>query len=98
MRLAAPWGLFFMDTRLSGCTILVVEDEPLIALCIVDIFKAAGASIEVARSLAAAREFVEGNSICAAVVDFGLCDGDANELCERLNHNNVPFVLHSGYI
>jgi len=32
------------------------------------------------------------------VVEFGLCDGNANELCERLNHKRVPFVLHSGYI
>ena len=32
------------------------------------------------------------------MVEFGLCDGNANELCERLNHKRVPFVLHSGYI
>ena len=97
MRLAARWGRL-MGTSLSGRNILIVEDEPLIALCIVDIFRAAGASTEVARSLAAAQELVEGHSISAAVVDFGLGDGDANELCTQLNHMHVPFVLHSGYI
>ena len=97
MRLAARWGRF-MDTRLSGRNILIVEDEPLIALCIDDIFRAAGASTEVARSLAVAQELVEGHNISAAVVDFRLCDGDAAELCEQLKHKHVPFVLHSGYL
>jgi DNA-binding response OmpR family regulator len=87
-----------MDAVLSGRTILIVEDEPLIALCIVDIFRAAGASIEVAPSLAAAQELVENYSISAAVVDFGLGDGDAHELCDQLNHKHVPFVLHSAYL
>lgn len=96
MRLAAPWGCP-MDTSLSGRTILVVEDEPLIALDIVNGFLSAGAKVSVARSLADARTLVEDGGICAAIVDFGLGDGDANDLCERLNEKRVPFVLHSGY-
>jgi DNA-binding response OmpR family regulator len=53
--------------------------------------------VAVARSLADARKLVERDGICAAIVDFGLADGDANELCERLGRKHVPFVLHSGY-
>jgi DNA-binding response OmpR family regulator len=86
-----------MDTTLSGRTVLVVEDEPLIALDIVTSFERAGAAVAVARSLADARDLVEHNGICAAIVDFGLGDGDANVLCERLAQKHVPFVLHSGY-
>jgi DNA-binding response OmpR family regulator len=96
MRLAAPWGCL-VDTKLSGRTILIVEDEPLIAIDISDTFKRAGASPAVAHCLAVARKLVEDDGICAAIVDFGLSDSDANELCRLLHQNGVPFVLHSGY-
>ena len=86
-----------MDTSLSGRTVLIVEDEPLIALDIVNGFKRAGAAVAFARSLADARSRVEHGGICAAIVDFGLGDGDANELCVQLSQKHVPFVLHSGY-
>jgi DNA-binding response OmpR family regulator len=86
-----------MDTSLTNRTILVVEDEPLIALDIANGFQAAGAEVALARSLADARKLFERDGICAAIVDFGLGDGDANELCERLNQKHVPYVLHSGY-
>ena len=86
-----------MGTSLSGHTILVVEDEPLIALDIVSGFERAGAAVSVARSLADARNLVEHDGISAAIVDFGLVDGDARELCARLDQKHIPFVLHSGY-
>lgn len=86
-----------MGTSLSGRTILVVEDEPLIALDIVNGFEAAGASVAMARSLASARDLVERQDISAAIIDFGLGDENANGLCARLTGKQVPFVLHSGY-
>ena len=64
-----------MDTTLSGHTILVVEDEPLIALDIANDLQNAGAKVAVAHSLADARNLVERNGMSAAVVDFGLGDG-----------------------
>ena len=30
-------------------------------------------------------------------MDFGLGDGQADELCGRLKQRRVPFVLHSGF-
>ena len=96
MRLAAPWGCL-VDTRLSGRTILIFEDEPLVAIDISDTFTRAGASVAVARCVQAARKLVEDDGICAAIVDFGLADAGANELCRRLHQKRVPFVLHSGY-
>jgi DNA-binding response OmpR family regulator len=86
-----------MDTSLSGRTILVVEDEPLIALDIERSFRRVGADVPVARSLTDAFGLLERTGISAAIVDFGLVDGDADELCLRLNEKQVPFVLHSGY-
>jgi DNA-binding response OmpR family regulator len=35
--------------------------------------------------------------LSAAVLDFGLTDGDGTGLCELLKQRGVPFVLHTGY-
>jgi CheY-like chemotaxis protein len=35
--------------------------------------------------------------LSAAVVDFGLSDGDGAALCQLLKERRIPFVLHSAY-
>jgi DNA-binding response OmpR family regulator len=82
---------------LVGHTILVVEDEPLIALAIVEDFTAAGASVHTAYNLCDGLRLADDPDLSAAVVDFGLSDGKGSALCERLNERQVPFVLHTGY-
>jgi DNA-binding response OmpR family regulator len=86
-----------VDTNLVGRTVLIVEDEPLIALEIVAAFELAGANTVTAHTLAEGRNVVEKDVLSAAVLDFGLGDGDADQLCHRLNERQIPFVLHSGY-
>jgi DNA-binding NtrC family response regulator len=86
-----------MDTNLAGRTVLIVEDEPLVALDIVKAFERAGAIAVRARTVAQARNIVEQDGLSAAVLDFGLADGDAEQLCHCLSEREVPFVLHSGY-
>jgi hypothetical protein len=56
-----------MCTSLAGRTVLIVEDEPLIALDIVTSFRAAGASAVAARSLAEAHRHIEQKDLSAAV-------------------------------
>lgn len=85
------------STSLAGRIVLIVEDEPLIAVDIVAAFERAGAATLVARSLATAIRLVEHDGLSAAVVDFGLGDGDADALCGRLTARGIPFILHSGY-
>jgi DNA-binding response OmpR family regulator len=82
---------------LSGHTILVVEDEPLIALDIVEGFRAAGASVHTAHSLRDGLRLVDRLDLSAAVLDFGLGDGEGTVLCERLGDRGVPYILHTGY-
>jgi len=84
-------------TGLAGRSVLVVEDEPLIALNIIQAFETAGAHVEAARTLAEAKFLVDRDGLSAAVLDFGLGDSEAHALCERLTTRNIPFVLHSGY-
>lgn len=86
-----------MAISLVGCTVLIVEDEPLIALDISRVVERAGANTLQARSLADARRLVDHDGLSAAVLDFGLGDGDAAALCDRLSERGIPFVLHSGY-
>jgi DNA-binding response OmpR family regulator len=82
---------------LAGHSVLIVEDEPLIALGIIQAFESAGAQVNTARTLTQARRLVERYGLSAAVLDFGLGDGDADALCDRLTELKIPFVLHSGY-
>jgi DNA-binding response OmpR family regulator len=82
---------------LSGRSVLVVEDEPLIALDIADGLRTAGASVYCAHNLRDGLRLAMHPDLAAAVVDFGLSDGEGTALCEKLHERGVPFVLHSGY-
>jgi DNA-binding response OmpR family regulator len=85
------------STSLAGRTILIVEDEPLIALDVGIAFENAGAVLLSARSLAQAQRLVEHDDLSAAVMDFALSDGYADPICARLEARAIPYVLHSGY-
>jgi DNA-binding response OmpR family regulator len=82
---------------LAGYTVLVVEDEPLLALDICDSLQSAGASIVNASTLSVGLELAGHPGLSVAVLDFGLSDGEGTAICERLKQRGVPFVLHSGY-
>jgi DNA-binding response OmpR family regulator len=85
------------STSLAGRSILIVEDEPLIALDIVTAFEKVGALTLIARTLAEAARLVEHDDLSAAVLDFGLGEDDAGAVYGRLQERAIPFVLHSGY-
>lgn len=82
---------------LVGRSILVAEDEPLIAMDVVQSLQAAGASVSRASTLSDALCKVECPELSAAVLDHALKDGDASQICERLGNRNIPFVIYSGY-
>jgi DNA-binding response OmpR family regulator len=86
-----------VELPLAGRSILVVEDEPLIAMDVVDGLRAAGARVSEARTLSDALSKVESPELSAAVLDHALHDGDASQICERLDQRSIPFVLYSGY-
>lgn len=83
-------------TSLAGRSILILEDEPLIAFDIEQAFETAGASIVAARTVVQAMSEIEKQQFAGAVVDFALADGDASAFCTRLHEQNVPFLVHSG--
>ena len=82
---------------LSGCIILVVEDEPLIALDIAECLQAEGASVHTAHNLAEGLRLADHPDLSAVVMDFGLDNAKGTALCERLKERGVPFMLYTGY-
>jgi DNA-binding response OmpR family regulator len=85
------------SASLAGCSILICEDEPLIALGIADAFTDAGARVFTVRSLADAVIAIADEVPSAVILDHALSDGESSQLCKRLKKRNIPYVLHSGY-
>jgi DNA-binding NtrC family response regulator len=83
--------------RLDGRSILIVEDEPMIALDIAQAFELAGASVVTTNTLRQATLLVENDGLSAAVLDHALGDGTSDQLCERLKVKAIPFVTYSGF-
>ena len=91
-------GVNIMDsTSLAGRSILVVEDEGLIALDIADAFERAGASVTTASTLRDATRAVEADGLSAVIVDHRLGRDDSAALRVRLKERGVPFVIHTGF-
>ena len=80
---------------LTGRSILIVEDEPLIALEVHAVFSAAGASITSAADAQEALRMINVPGLSAAVVDINLERGDCSAVCERLSRQGVPFVFYT---
>ena len=85
------------SAELSGCSILVVEDEPLIALEVQSALKNAGASILAATDATDAVRLGASSKLAAAVLDVDLGDLDCWVVCRLLARGNVPFLFYTGY-
>jgi DNA-binding response OmpR family regulator len=86
-----------MEASLTGCLVLIAEDEPLIALEIKQGFEEKGAKVIMAQTLSEALLGVEDAALSVAILDHGLADGDSHKVCERMKERNIPFIIYSGY-
>ena len=82
---------------LAGHPILVVENDPIIALSIADCLQDAGALVLTASNTNDALPIVENSQISAAVLDLDLGGGDSTSVCRRLTDRSIPFLFYSGY-
>jgi DNA-binding response OmpR family regulator len=80
-----------------GCTVLVVQDEPLVGLDVVDILEAAGAQAVLAKSASEAISALDRVQVTAAVLDINLGNHDCAAVCPCLRERDVPFLFHTGY-
>ena len=77
-------------------TVLVVDDDALIALDIQTQLQDLGHSVAVANNLQAALDLVGQQSFDVAIVDWHLKDEISAPLIEMLEQQHIPFVLCSG--
>ena len=89
--------LFAKQLPLAGCSILLVENEPAIALSIADCLQDAGALVLTAWSTRDALRIAEDHHFSAAVLDLDLGGDDSTIVCQRLTARAVPFLFYSGY-
>ena len=83
--------------NLRGCTILIVEDEPLIVMDISMAFEKTGAHLTTTNTLKHAKLLVEHDGLSAAILDHALPDGETTSLCTRLTERGVPYLVYSGF-
>jgi DNA-binding response OmpR family regulator len=78
--------------------VLIVEDEPLIAMMLEDFLDALGKhSAGVADSVTGALDCVAGGGIDAAIIDVHLRGGETSwPIADALDDASVPFVIATG--
>jgi DNA-binding response OmpR family regulator len=82
----------------QGQSVMLVEDEPMIALMVADMVEELGfAVVGVFRSNAEALVFLRDHQPHLAIVDFALADGFAAPLTQWLMDGGTPFCIVSGY-
>jgi DNA-binding response OmpR family regulator len=81
---------------LRGWSILLVEDEPLIAMDVEQALRDAGANVLSACTLQHALEWVNRAGLSAAVLDYRLAHTDCSPISDRLQERRIPIVIYSG--
>lgn len=75
---------------------LLLEDEPLIALDLEQMLEEAGFDVSIVMTCADASAWLEIHRPDIVIVDIELRDGRPDHFVERLVHDDVPFIVHSG--
>ncbi|HEY5204686.1 MAG TPA: hypothetical protein VIJ63_08835 [Roseiarcus sp.] len=85
------------NNPLSGVTVLVVEDNLLLAMDVSDTLAGMGAVVvDVCHTLDQAMARADADDFAVAVLDFSLGADTVTPLARRLARRNVPFILHTG--
>jgi DNA-binding response OmpR family regulator len=82
---------------LSGRSILVVEEEPIVALQLEDRFYQAGAKVFGAGRLLDALHMAEHPALSAAVINLRLGSDTTAAVCRRLSELGIPFMFYTRY-
>ncbi|MFC4296372.1 response regulator [Novosphingobium tardum] len=82
---------------ITGLDILVVEDEPVIALALEDLLIDGGALPTYASTLGQAADLLETHTPDAAILDVNVHGQTSYELAANLRERAVPFVFATGY-
>jgi DNA-binding NtrC family response regulator len=83
--------------RLKQCSVLIVEDEPVIALHLSTELSALGCRVTCVATLAHAYLAIAMNDFTSAILDVRLSDGDVFPLAAALIQKNVRIAFVSGH-
>ena len=75
---------------------LIVEDEPLIALDLEQALSAAGAKVGISSTVDSALEAAEAPAVTAAIIDLRLHGQSVRNVVELLATRDLPFIFYSG--
>ena len=98
----APSRIMPSDSRrgsqsiLARKSILIVEDEPLVALDLHATLSTVGASLISAATASEAITLIGYADVSAAIVDVQLGREDATQVCNLLDQRRIPFVFYTG--
>jgi DNA-binding NtrC family response regulator len=86
-------------SALAGVSVLIVEDEKLIALDVEDLLREFGAAhVWTPGTLSEARRILAGSqNISIVLLDIKLLDGSGEELLAELAEANIPVIITTGY-
>jgi CheY-like chemotaxis protein len=90
------------DQRLSGVRILIVEDEPLVAMLVADLLRDDGADVlgpaeAIDDALALLADGAVEGAPHVVVLDMNLGGDPCDPIAEALVARGIPFVLATGY-
>lgn len=78
-------------------SVLVVEDEMIVAMLVEDLVRELGVhDVHICSDVATALQLVETVSIDFAVLDLRLRDGTSMEIADALAERGIPFIFSSG--
>lgn len=93
-----PTPILRVPTHILGRSVLVVEDEALVALDMEETLKAAGLHVMgPAASVAEAMALLEAGTPDAAILDLNLRGELVTPVARKLREIGVPFVLATAY-
>jgi DNA-binding NtrC family response regulator len=82
---------------LRGHYVLIIEDEPLIALDLEHALSSAGAQVGISGTVDSALEAAKAPALTAAIVDLRLHGHSVRSVVERLSARDLPFIFYSGH-
>jgi DNA-binding response OmpR family regulator len=85
------------NDKLTGVTVLIVEDDPLLAMDLETTLAHAGAVVVgLCHNLDDALTRADGADFAVAVLDFVLGSETVSPVARRLSDRGVPFILYTG--
>ena len=82
---------------IAGCSVLLVEDESLVAALAEDILLDAGCRVLLAMRLDEALNLARASKVQLGILDVNLGEGRSYPVADLLQARSIPFIFATGY-